>query len=317
MFANLQINRGFQKWNIFAIFVLIVIGTYAMIHFKQTTQTLQTTQEPPPTQTPLKEVCTKTSLPAVYTICTWELKKDNVISGEIHRTGQWEPHITRKLYTVLKQDRNITFIDIGANIGYFSLLAASVGQAVVSVEPWTKNIEKLRNSIRKNKFEGKITILNNAVSNDRGVIHIHAPHKDNPGATRLLSDAKVTGSNVFSAATITLNDLANYIHTKDTIIKIDIEGNECRALEKSDELFNKFNVVFISMEWDVMKKFENDIGTACPPESIKQMVEMLTKRNFVPYGFSNNLPLNPKEIKKWTEVDVYWKPRHEGREKQS
>ncbi|XP_045197330.2 uncharacterized protein LOC123552024 [Mercenaria mercenaria] len=300
MFANLQINRGlFQKRNIFAILVLILIlGTYTMMHFKQTTQT------------PLKDLCTRTSPQAVYTICTWELKKDNVISGIIHRTGQWEPLMTQTLYNVLKQDRNITFIDIGANIGYYSLLAASVGKAVVSVEPWDQNIEKLRNSIRKNKFEDKITILNNAVSNDRRVIHINRPYKDNPGATRLLSDATVTGPNVFSAATITVNDLANYIHTKDIVIKIDIEGNECRALETSNEIFNKFNVLFISMEWVVMKKYENDIGTPCPRENIDQMVKMLTKRNFEPFSFLNDVPLNPKEYEEWKETELYWKPRN-------
>ncbi|XP_053391970.1 uncharacterized protein LOC128554685 [Mercenaria mercenaria] len=281
-----------------------------MTHFKQTLQIPPSPQMPTTTQPPTKEFCTKTSPPAVYTICTWDVKIDNIVSGIIHSTGQWETHITRKLYNVLKQDRNITFIDIGANIGYFSLLAASVGQTVVSVEPWNENIEKLRISIRKNKFEGKITILNNAVSNDRRVIHFHAPYKYNLGATRLLPDPTKTDINVFSATTIILNDLVNYIHTKDIVIKIDIEGNECRALEKSNEIFDKFNVLFISMEWVVMKNFEYEIDTACTRENIEQMVEFLTKQNFVPFGFSKNLPLNPEENKKWTEVDVYWKPRN-------
>ncbi|XP_053397537.1 uncharacterized protein LOC123552025 isoform X2 [Mercenaria mercenaria] len=272
-----------------------------MVHFIKTTHM------------PIKEFCTETSPPAVYTICTWEVKKDDVIPGEIHRTGQWEPHVTQKLYYILKQDSHITFIDIGANIGYFSLLAASVGQAVVSVEPWTQNIEKLRNSIQKNKFEDKITILNNAVSNDRRVIHIHRPYKYNPGATRLLSDATVTGPNVFSAATITLNDLANYSHTKDIVIKIDIEGNECRALEKSNEIFDKFNVLFISMEWVVMRMFENETGTPCPRENIDQMVKMLTKRNFEPFSFLNDVPLNPKKYEEWKETELYWKPRNAAR----
>ncbi|XP_045166798.1 uncharacterized protein LOC123530142 [Mercenaria mercenaria] len=292
-------QTSFQKRNIYVLLVLVAIGTYLMMQFIPKT----------PPAAP-EELCTNTSTPSVYTICTWEVKHDMGISGEIHRTGQWEPHITQKLYSVLKQDRKITFVDIGANIGYFSLLAASAGQVVVSVEPWKQNIQKLQQSISKNKLEGKITILNNAVSNDRRVIRINAPYKDNKGATRVVFDATVTGPNVFSAATITLNDLSNYIHTKDVVIKIDIEGNECRALEKSDQIFDEFNVLFISMEWDVMKRFENNADTACPPENIQQMVEMLTNRDFVPYGFSNNLPLNPVENKKWTEVDIYWKPKN-------
>ncbi|XP_045179742.2 uncharacterized protein LOC123539248 [Mercenaria mercenaria] len=243
-------------------------------------------------------------------MCTWELDKDAFVSGDIHRTGQWEPVVTRIIYDVLNQGRKMTFIDIGANMGYFSLLAASIGQNVVSVEPWDQHIQKLVHSIHLNKFENKITVVNNAISNSRSELHFYVPRSNNQGAARLvLENQNVENNQRFSANSITLNDLANLIQTKDIVMKIDIEGHECRALEKADVIFDRFNVIFISMEWIVMRLYKDKYGAACPPENIQKMLEMLTRRGFVPYSFINNTQLDPLQSDMWTFDDIYWKPR--------
>ncbi|XP_045179513.2 uncharacterized protein LOC123539099 [Mercenaria mercenaria] len=255
-------------------------------------------------------LCIDTRTPSVFTMCTWELDKDAWVSKDIHNTGQWEPLVTQTIYDVLNQGRKMTFIDIGANMGYFSLLAASIGHDVVSVEPWDQHIQKLVHSIHINKFENKITIVNNAISNSRRELHFYVPWPNNQGAARLvLGNQNVENNQRFSANSITLNDLANLIQTKDIVMKIDIEGHECRALEKADVIFDRFNVIFISMEWVVMRLYRDKYGTACPPENIQKMLEMLTRRGFVPYSFRNNIQLDPYESDKWMYDDIYWKPR--------
>src|SRR5262245_25225023 len=51
-----------------------------------------------------------------------EVTLPDLISGVISATGQWEPAITQYVRTRLRAGD--TFIDVGANIGYFTLLAS-------------------------------------------------------------------------------------------------------------------------------------------------------------------------------------------------
>jgi hypothetical protein len=65
------------------------------------------------------------------------------------------------------------------------------------------------------------------------------------------------------------------------------------------------------MEWGIMQREKNKPGIACPEENIQEMVDMLTRRGFVPYSNTSDKRLNPKFNKNWKDFDVYWKPRME------
>jgi len=49
------------------------------------------------------------------------------ISNYIRTYGYWEKTETKILSEIFKNNKNISFIDIGANLGYFSLLAGHLG----------------------------------------------------------------------------------------------------------------------------------------------------------------------------------------------
>jgi FkbM family methyltransferase len=149
--------------------------------------------------------------------------EDIYVSGDILKYGQWEGAITRLLYNILSQDRPITFLDIGANIGYFSLLAAAAGQSVISVEPTILHIQKLTSSIQANKFENNITVLNNAVSNERRTVTMDISARTNKGAFRLVSDSEhLNMTESVTVKSILLDDLADLIFTPYIVLKLDI-----------------------------------------------------------------------------------------------
>jgi hypothetical protein len=87
------------------------------------------------------------------------------------------------------------------------------------------------------------------------------------------------------------------------------EGHECRVLERSEHIFNRFKVLLITMEWRGMQNLKSQPGVACPEQNIQWMVKMLTRRGFVPYSFIDNQPLNPRYNDRWDSIDVYWKPK--------
>mmetsp|Transcript_19776 Transcript_19776/g.30978 ORF Transcript_19776/g.30978 Transcript_19776/m.30978 type:complete len:255 (+) Transcript_19776:275-1039(+) len=63
--------------------------------------------------------------------------------------------------------RNGGLLDLGANVGFFSLSAAAHGFSAIAVEPLEYNTELLRRSIESNNL-GSVTIVQKAVSNSSG-----------------------------------------------------------------------------------------------------------------------------------------------------
>ena len=93
---------------------------------------------------------------------------DFAVGHTLARTAVYEPEVTRELRQRLS--RGQTFVDVGANIGWFSLLAASVvgpTGTVVAVEPNPWNVALLRQSAKENGFDN-IEILNIAAAATSG-----------------------------------------------------------------------------------------------------------------------------------------------------
>jgi FkbM family methyltransferase len=89
---------------------------------------------------------------------------DYAVGHTIARTGAYEPDVTAVLRRRLGPGQ--TFVDVGANVGWFSLLAASIvgpRGTVVAVEPNPRNVALLEASARDNGF-GNIRVANVALA---------------------------------------------------------------------------------------------------------------------------------------------------------
>ena len=53
------------------------------------------------------------------------------MSHDLLYTGRWEPHVVSDYQDVLRRDSSLGVIDIGANIGVFTLLAAAMNHKVI------------------------------------------------------------------------------------------------------------------------------------------------------------------------------------------
>lgn len=90
--------------------------------------------------------------------------RDKAISRPLAVIGEYEKNVAAVLARHFREDT--CFLDLGANIGFFSLLAAAHcprGQ-VLSFEPDPANIRLFRASIALNGFESRITLYPHAVS---------------------------------------------------------------------------------------------------------------------------------------------------------
>lgn len=78
---------------------------------------------------------------------------DEAVGQAIRDTRQWEPHVTSELRSRLHE--GAAFLDVGANIGYFTALAARlVGPSgrVVAIEPMDKNLQLIYATVERNGF---------------------------------------------------------------------------------------------------------------------------------------------------------------------
>ena len=142
-------------------------------------------------------------------------------------------------------------MDIGAQIGQYSLLAAKAGRKVVTVEPFKENILRLHKASTMDKTQSRITLIKNALSNKRNEIKRLQPNSNNLGGQGLNPNEKVYTKQElevddgYLVETILWDDMLPFIPKNDkgekyehVIIKIDIEGFEPFAFLNSTKFFS-------------------------------------------------------------------------------
>ncbi len=133
-------------------------------------------------------------------------------------------------------------VDIGANIGVFSCLAASSGARVIAVEPEPHNVELLMDNIVLNGLQDNVRFCTFGISDYEGVATIG----DDGGASSIADDGTF-GSEI---SVITLDKLFDiYDLSKVSVLKIDVEGSELPIiLGASKDTLNKCK--YIAIEFD-------------------------------------------------------------------
>ncbi len=154
---------------------------------------------------------------------------DNFIGAVIAREKRYEPHVTRVLTGLLSAGQ--TFVDVGANIGYFSLLAASrIGETgqVIAFEPNPVNCDLLRRSIAENGFEDVIALHPMAVAESKQTIHFSTAGVDSNG--RVINPAEAAAEVVAlpTVEAVALDEALAGVERLD-VMKLDVEGAEARA----------------------------------------------------------------------------------------
>ena len=119
--------------------------------------------------------------------------------------------------------------DIGANIGYYTILFATlVGPEghVFAFEPEASNLQLLRKNVSVNGLTN-VTIVPQAVSDHGGETELYISH--GTSCMHSLYPSKFTGHSV-KVGVLRLDDFVNQRSLRPSLIKLDVEGAEYRAL---------------------------------------------------------------------------------------
>jgi len=136
-----------------------------------------------------------------------------------------------------------TFVDVGANVGYFTLLASTLGARVVAYEPTPSVFDRLKENVALNGFE-RADLVNAAVMDKPGTLSLHLSG-DDPEANSLFGD----DPNSVRVPAISLDDdlAARGIDHVD-LLKIDAEGAEPYVLDGATRLLTSPHPPAIIME---------------------------------------------------------------------
>lgn len=195
----------------------------------------------------------------------WAMTNDSAVGSTIIKTKNYEPHLTKAILKHLNSDD--VFLDIGANIGYFTLLAASIVKdagKVISFEPNPENLQFLYSSIVENQFDN-ITIYPFAASISRQILTL-----TNGGSSSRIVDADVLPKkSCYFVPSMAVDELLQ--HEKQiNVIKIDVEGHEPLAICGMDRLIKKHKpIIFTEFHPWLMRSFTKTE----PQEYLEQIVQ--------------------------------------------
>jgi FkbM family methyltransferase len=165
---------------------------------------------------------------------TLEVDIRDAVGSSVFIHGSYEPELSAALYQLLQPGQ--TFVDVGAHIGYFSLLAADrVGDRgkVVSLEPCERTFWSLTRNTQasKNVQRHRVAAWDSGTTlslNDYGPLHSAF---NSIGDRRIHESAPPVKSTPFEVRAVALDEFFEETQTVPDVIKIDAESAEEQVLE--------------------------------------------------------------------------------------
>ncbi|HET7149392.1 MAG TPA: FkbM family methyltransferase [Candidatus Nitrosopolaris sp.] len=167
----------------------------------------------------------------------------------------------------LVMEENETFVDVGANVGSYSLMVANEYKdravKVIAIEAHPENYRALRRNIQCNKFENVIIPINKAVSNYKGLVELYERSHDGTRVDSemfsVCNDQCIDAHNILHPGGNSLriecdtldNILLNY---RVDVVKMDVEGAEVLALKAATKTLEKIRKIVVEIHGD---KFED------------------------------------------------------------
>jgi len=216
----------------------------------------------------------------------WNIKLDafkrDGIGRTIFKRGVHEPHIGRWLKSCNKVCKG-NFIDVGANIGYytliFSVLAGNAG-FVIAIEPEQANLNLLRHNLIMNNCKN-VTVIPTALGDKNTTVHLSLYKASNRGRHAISADY---GYGYQEAPSQTLDTILNkeiFQEKEFDLLKMDIEGYEFFAFQGAEKSLKRIKCIVLEYSPDLISKTNASI-------SAKDFLALVSVTHPYVYEFSSH-----------------------------
>jgi len=178
---------------------------------------------------------------------------NDTISNSLATYGYWENDLIKYIEKYLTDDSII--LDIGANIGTWSIPLAIKNRKIYSFEPFDSSYYALCGNIFLNNKEKIIYPRHCAITDNINMkTKIQLSESINIGGCKLIETNNSEQKNKY-----TLETLDSFQFDKIDLIKIDVEGHELNVLKSGKETILKYKPVILFECWDNESPHWNDI----------------------------------------------------------
>jgi FkbM family methyltransferase len=201
---------------------------------------------------------------------------------EIWRSGWYEPRTVEVLSGLLKP--GMTFFDVGANMGQYTLLASGQDCNVHSFEPAPVMFEFLTGNVAPVKERVRLNQCALADSEEPVMLHMAKPH--NVGATSF-SDQFCASGETFPVPCTTIDQYMQRNNiAKIDVMKIDVEGAEIAVLKGAEKLLSSPDRPTIVLEYE--ESAQQRFGSSCAEitsllTNHGYKLERITEHGVIPY----------------------------------
>lgn len=223
----------------------------------------------------------------------YELDPISDLGLKLMNKGAYEPEMTAVINELLREGD--TFVDLGANEGYFAVLAAiRCGDRgrVLAIEPQRRLWPVIVANAYHNKLSN-ITLLPFGIGAEEADIDLQLYPSTNSGASGFSGSLNFKVSFIRlrklwygkqRSRILPLDALANQLGDRVRLIKIDIEGFELEALKGAQHLLanHVFEYLLIELHDEALRSMG---------QSVNEINRMLAEHGYYPTALAANLNL--------------------------
>jgi len=179
----------------------------------------------------------------------WLCNMNNFIDRQLGVYDGYEKNQIGYLIGSMKEGCDC-FIDIGSNIGLYTMYVAKSGYAkeIYAFEPDHRNYSQLNANLYLNKLTSSVVLYKLGLSDKENVVKFKLYNDKSTGQSRIVEDNDGLGELV-EIKTVAADSLFDFSGKK-IFVKIDVEGHEQSVIGGAEKLF-KNNKCFIQCEtWD-------------------------------------------------------------------
>lgn len=226
-------------------------------------------------------------------ISMYDLVPGDLISGHIAFNGFYELPLSEEIARLAKAGE--LFVDVGANMGYFSLLWAALNPhgRCIAFEVAPRNIKLFERNIAQNRLAPRISLVPKAAGHRTGTIHFNIGPDEQTGWGGISNDV--------SASTIEVPVVRLDEELQDCVIdvlKIDVEGADTWVLYGCENLLKKRQIRRIFFEDNPSRRAELGIGANEAREfleSVGYACRPFGKGSHEWEAYPNDPPLNTRD----------------------
>jgi len=218
-------------------------------------------------------------------------KDDEYVSKSIIAQGAWEEENVILVMKSMRLYEDAVFVDAGSNIGMYTIMVAAMGREVVAVDAMSDNLAYIRRSLELANKEHLVTLAHNAISDNHDTVYPvkfdnNYDPKTNPGSLRVTGEKELLREKSQllgpSVGSVTLPDVFDSIESKTIILKIDIQGYECKALLTPGMFSSDHFIPYIFLEWELITTDHE--ASLCP--NLDAVIDLLKSNGYSPMNIS-------------------------------